>query len=482
MAERKDVAGSASTSPAVAVEVDQWDVMMKWLLAGGARFPDLELRYYSHDYRGVHAARDITNDTCILYVPESHLMTSERAKESDICQALVRANCQLRSAHSYLACYLLQERYKGARSFWKPYIDCLPRDYRNMPIFFDKDELKWLKGSFSREKIDDRHEDLTKEYENLVQHLPNQFNPAKYTYTDFVWARMVVITRIFGMTIKGNATDGLVPMADMLNHRRPGTDTTWTYDDAVSGFTITTTNELVKGVEIYDSYGRKCNSRFFVNYGFALEQNEDNQVVFTLEIPVGDPQYKSKLRFLSQGGGGAARRKFQIPTDYKEKVTREAFSFLRFAYAKDKELLNMSSQYHINVKELDGISLRNELDTLRAFADEAKRVLAGFDSSLEDDNILLADGEKKLTMNQRNCVVMRRGEKEVLQYYIDLFTICTTLSQKPWPEVRSEHNQRVANKLRGPFDHYLTGVFIPLIKSDRDTIVELTANYAGLTV
>jgi hypothetical protein len=49
----------------------------------------------------------------------------------------------------------------------------------------------------------------------------------------------------------------------------------------------------------------------------------------------------------------------------------------------------MSSQYHINVKELDAISLRNELDTLRAFADEAKRVLATFDCSLEDDNILL---------------------------------------------------------------------------------------------
>jgi hypothetical protein len=63
-------------------------------------------------------------------------------------------------------------------------------------------------------------------------------------------------------------------------------------------------------------------------------------VVFTLEIPPHDPQYKSKLRFLSQGGGGAARRKFQIPVDYKEKVTREAFSFLRFAYAK--VLLHMS--------------------------------------------------------------------------------------------------------------------------------------------
>ena len=32
------------------------------------------------------------------------------------------------------------------------------------------------------------------------------------------------------------------------------------------------------GEQIYDSYGRKCNWRFFVNYGFCLEENEDNQV------------------------------------------------------------------------------------------------------------------------------------------------------------------------------------------------------------
>jgi len=350
-----------------------------------------------------------------------------------------------------------------------------------MPIFFDKEELKWLKGSFSREKIDDRHEDLTKEYEGLATHLPKEFNKDKYSYAEFVWARMVVITRIFGMTIKGLATDGLVPMADMLNHRRPGTDTNWTYDDAVNGFTITTTSEITLGSEIYDSYGRKCNSRFFVNYGFSLDQNEDNQVVFTLEIPAGDPQFKAKLRFLG-GHSQSARRKFQIPVDYKEKITREAFSFVRFAHAKDKELLTLSSTYAVNVKELEPISLRNEMDTLQAFAEEAKRVLGTFDCSLEDDNILLADPLKKLSMNIRNCILMRRGEKEVLHHYIDLYTAARSLASKPWPEVRAEHNQRVANKCRGPFDHYLTTVLVPLIKTHKDAVVELTASYAGLSV
>jgi len=269
-----------------------------------------------------------------------------------------------------------------------------------------------------------------------------------------------------------------VPMADMLNHKRPGTDTVWTYDDAVTGFTITTTCSLAKGAQIYDSYGRKCNSRFFVNYGFSLDQNEDNQVVFTLEVPPEDPQYKMKIRFLG-GYKGAGKRKFQIPVDYKEKVTKEAFSFLRFAFAKDKELITLSSSYGINVKELEPISLRNEIDVLKAFSEEAKRVLTTFDCSLDDDNKLLADPERKLTMNIRNAILMRRGEKEVLWHYIDLCRAAVTLSERPWPEIKSTHAQLVANKLRGPFDFYLTSVFIPLIKAQKDRVVDLITAFAA---
>ena len=37
--------------------------------------------------------------------------------------------------------------------------------------------------------------------------------------------------------------------------------------------------------QVYDSYGRKCNSRFFVNYGFALDDNEaDNEGLLCLSI------------------------------------------------------------------------------------------------------------------------------------------------------------------------------------------------------
>lgn len=102
----------------------------------------------------------------------------------------------------------------------------------------------------------------------LQAHVP-EFG--RFTHAEFVWARLVVITRIFGLIIRGIKTDGLVPYADMLNHKKGGrgeggasdTDTKWTFDDSLNGFTILSLRAIQRGEQVFDSYGRKCNSRFF---------------------------------------------------------------------------------------------------------------------------------------------------------------------------------------------------------------------------
>jgi len=33
---------------------------------------------------------------------------------------------------------------------------------------------------------------------------------------------------------------------------------------------------------VFDSYDRKCNSRFFLNYGFIVEDNDANEVAITV--------------------------------------------------------------------------------------------------------------------------------------------------------------------------------------------------------
>lgn len=47
----------------------RFERLIEWMRSGGAQFNKMKLRYYSADYRGVHAARDILEGETILYVP-----------------------------------------------------------------------------------------------------------------------------------------------------------------------------------------------------------------------------------------------------------------------------------------------------------------------------------------------------------------------------------------------------------------------------
>ena len=67
---------------------------------------------------------------------------------------------KIRSKHSYLASFLLQERDRGQNSEWFPYIDILPKKFDNIPLFFSEQDLDQLQGSMSITKMKDRHESL----------------------------------------------------------------------------------------------------------------------------------------------------------------------------------------------------------------------------------------------------------------------------------------------------------------------------------
>jgi histone-lysine N-methyltransferase SETD3 len=87
----------------------------------------------------------------------------------------------------------------------------------------------------------------------------------------------------------------------------------WTFDDSLNGFTITAMRTIERGEQVYDSYGRKCNSRFFVNYGFALEDNEeDNEALMQFACPPDAPALAIKTR-LAAGKNILALREFQVP-------------------------------------------------------------------------------------------------------------------------------------------------------------------------
>lgn len=453
---------------------DKFKSLVNWLRNGGARFPKLYMKYYSDDYRGVHClARVSTNDT-VLYVPLKYIITSEVAKDSDIGRRIIKANIELRSKHSYIAAYLLQERARGKSSFWEPYIRILPERYANMPIFFPEDELAWLTGSLTLHKIGDRIDSLRREYDNIRKDVP-EFN--KYSYEDFVWARLVVITRIFGLNIEAVKTDGLVPYADMLNHRLPR-ETKWSFEDSMRGFVITSLKTIPRGEQIYDSYGRKCNNRFFVNYGFALDENEDNEAVIKLQLPQTSPSFSFKLGLLG-GQIKTSRREYQIPANYRDPKCREMFGFLRLVFAKDTEVLPLqagataidksegaiSKQPEFQIGRVEPVSVWNEKQVLKTIAKACEVSLKSFPDSIEHDEKLLASGTLPLYSNERNCVVQRLGEKRVLQWFIELNEKAAPLLDKSWQEIKKIANKATTGTT--PYDFYVRDVVAAVVKAGK---------------
>merc|ERR1719491_856798 len=258
------------------------------------------------EMRGVHAKVHIPPNTVCVAVPRRCLITVEMGQATEMGLAILKSDLELDAPkHIFLMVYLLWDRkVNGKTSFFNPYYEILPRTLRNMPIFWNEKELKYLEGSYLLTQIVDRNEAIEDDYHAICEVAPEFACIA--TLEEFKWARMCVCSRNFGLQIDGKRTSALVPHADMLNHYRPR-ETKWTFDDERQAFTITSLQTIPYGAQVYDSYGQKCNHRFLLNYGFAVEDNREvdgfcpNEVPIELGILPNDPIFDAKYEFWTRG-------------------------------------------------------------------------------------------------------------------------------------------------------------------------------------
>ena len=78
----------------------------------------------------------------------------------------------------------------------------------------------------------------------------------------------------------------------------------------------------------------------------------------------------------------------------------------------------------MKVEEVEPVSVRNEMAVLRMVKAAADEALRAFDTTLEEDEELLRSEAYPEYSNERNCVLMRRGEKQVLRWYARLAEVC----------------------------------------------------------
>ena len=247
----------------------------------------------------------------------------------------------------------------------------------------------------------------------------------------------------------GHRTSALVPHADMLNHYRPR-ETKWTFEDDKQAFTITTLQSIPAGAQVYDSYGQKCNHRFLLNYGFAVEDNREldgfcpNEVPLELRVPHDDELREKRLEFWMRGESSHDSTKRVRVCVSNNENTRLLFSLLRTLACSKEELAAVttsmdgaavsrvlfgglgdhrtaaSSTFYRSCRDIrHPLSLRNEQKAMTTLAQVVKDALAKYPTTLSQDLEDLMDEETYPPFsNKRHAKIQVRGEKQVLHHFL----------------------------------------------------------------
>jgi len=433
-----------------------------------AFFPKLEIHFYSDDYRGVLAKSNILKDEIIMTIPKDCLISLETAFETNYGKKIgeFMYNELNSPKHCLLTSFLL---YEEKNPKYKYYFDLLPHDYSNFPIFYTNKELDYLKGSPFLSQILEKKEDMKSDYNKLCEYLPDY---KQFSYLKFCEARVLISSRIFGIAINDNKTDVLAPFADLLNHKRPR-QTQWYYDDNLESFVIQATENIKEGSEIFDSYGKKTNARFLLNYGFCLDDNDTSEYLLTVVFNDTYPLYELKKNFFQNEYEFV--RTFNLNNNFYESQIIELLSFLRFILFDGdiNDLYNaINSSENIYNEEapltfyyIPPITKELEIHVLKHLHLLCRKALAKYPTTFEQDQNIYKT-KKNISFNIRNILLLLMSEKTVLSYFMYFCEYCLELLKlKTQIEVLSKLS--IDYKYNDcQFDFYIQEIVLKLIKNE----------------
>jgi len=394
-----------------------------------AFFPKLEIHFYSDDYRGVLAKSNILKDEIIMTIPKDCLISLETAFETNYGKKIgeFMYNELNSPKHCLLTSFLL---YEEKNPKYKYYFDLLPHDYSNFPIFYTNKELDYLKGSPFLSQILEKKEDMKSDYNKLCEYLPDY---KQFSYLKFCEARVLISSRIFGIAINDNKTDVLAPFADLLNHKRPR-QTQWYYDDNLESFVIQATENIKEGSEIFDSYGKKTNARFLLNYGFCLDDNDTSEYLLTVVFNDTYPLFELKKNFFQNEYEFV--RTFNLNNNFYESQIIELLSFLRFIlFDGDINDLYNAINSSENIYNEDApltfyyippITKELEIHVLKHLHLLCRKALAKYPTTFEQDQNIYKT-KKNISFNIRNILLLLMSEKTVLSYFMYFCEYCLEL-------------------------------------------------------
>ena len=274
-------------------------MMIAWVTQNGGRV-NAKVEIVASDDRGLgfQAMTDIGTGELLFEIPKACMPSLSSIPASSILQRIDQTKTKLHSSQALLACLLTEEKIKKDKSFFAPYIQCLPKDFRHHPLNWSKDELSKLQSSCCVELLAHRKKEVVEDYETLGEILGPGFFEAVPKH-DYLWSRMCIQSRVYE-TKNTNKTENeaMVPILDLSNHTlEPSLN--WSWDEKKDLLRVISILPIKQGSPMSISYGSSCNSRYLINYGFCLEQNPFNTATVTAVLRPGDPYEKVKMASLS---------------------------------------------------------------------------------------------------------------------------------------------------------------------------------------
>eukprot|EP00466_Bigelowiella_natans_P012563 jgi/Bigna1/128273/aug1.6_g2981 len=308
----------------------------------------------------------------------------------------------------YLALVYLEEKHKPASNYRAQYFQGYPTERDVFPVFWPESCRKWLRGSSMQASIEGLIECMESEYATLLRACNDGSFARSCSLADYTWARMMVTSRAFRLTIGGKVQRVLSPIADMMDHAEERW-TTWQYDEELKALTVVALEDRPAGQEIQCHYGKKSAKSFLLYYGFSpseslllngrgrdrtnllrnsLRYPHLNDVHFVMFIHPDFPEAKQKQELVNDK---YKCKKYAISADFSCKKSLEALSFMRLLQAEGEEELallpKMGPNYDLEASPIMPLTLCNEIKTLEMLKNLFEEQKSGYvESGSEEDD------------------------------------------------------------------------------------------------
>lgn len=363
-----------------------------WLTDNGASFGKIE--WPSVDTvggcRGAQALADIASEEHMLEIPIKLMMSPPNAFADATIGPILRAHEDSLRGDLLLSLYIMFEMSKGSSSFYYPYLQVLPepgsvsqwtssqmQELQNEDLLLKaKNRLTMLRNSYNRAILP------------LCQRYPVQLPAEAFSYNLFLFAWYSVQARAFGRRLPWTA---MVPFADCLNHSNLQTK----YDYNVENNGIfrlfpSGSNCYPKGCEVFNSYGRRHNDNLLLDYGFAMLDNEWDQVDILLALERTEPNFEEKSNLLYAHLGLHHHAVLQLSRGC---FPLEALAFMRVLSMSAEEMLQWGAEVSTAAAAARVSSAHSELRAVRRLVAMLDGLVLARVTTVREDEEALAELE-----------------------------------------------------------------------------------------